>query len=197
VPQPRRLTLVALYALALLAGVAATFVFLRSPLLGAQIRVGAWSTSLVGGSADADLYTRAKVARIALLALSREETLYFVADHDDLGHPLRSRCRYRIEGVPPPARWWSITAYADDYFLFPDEGRRYSLNGARAVLDGAGRFSLWTGGAAAANDAQAWLPTPGDRGLVLTLRLYNPQLALARDPSSLNPPSILPVGSCA
>ena len=101
---------VSFYGLAVIAGLGLTFGFLRSPLLGQDLRVGAWRTSLVSGSPDADLYTRAKVAHVALLALAREETLYYVAEVDDRGDKLRSRCRYRIGGVPPPARWWSVTA---------------------------------------------------------------------------------------
>jgi hypothetical protein len=192
----RRLRLTALYVAAVIAGLAATWGFLRAPLFGQPLRVGAWSTSLVSGSTQADLYTRAKVARVGLLALSREETLYFLADHDDRGQALRSRCRYRVAGVPPQARWWSLTAYADDYFLFADDAHRYSLAGAAARLDAAGRFELVTGGAAAPADGVSWLPTPGDRGLVLVLRLYNPGAELAADPARLTPPSITAVGDC-
>ncbi|MFN0183310.1 MAG: DUF1214 domain-containing protein [Aquabacterium sp.] len=190
------LKLVLVYVGAVAAGLAATLAFLRLPLMGSDIQVGAWRTSLVSGSVDADLYTRAKVARVGLLALSRAETLYFVADRDDTGAPLRSRCRYRIEGVPPPARWWSITAYADDFFLFADPQHRYSLAGAQARLDGSGQFVLHTGLARPEDDG-AWLPTPGDRGLVLTLRLYQPVAELAAMPQRLEPPAIRAVGSCS
>ena len=58
----------------------------------------------------------------------------------------------------------------------------------RLLLDAAGRFALATG--AQASPGLAWLPTPGDQALVLTLRLYNPQEGLATDPSRLVPPSI-------
>ena len=83
-----------------------------------SIRVGAWQANTRAGSTDADMYTRAGIAVNALLALGRAETMYFVAITDDAGNPLRSRCAYRISGAPPKARWWSITAYADDMFLF-------------------------------------------------------------------------------
>lgn len=185
-----------LYGAATVLGLLATWVFLRSPLMGQQVHVGPWRTSLVNGSADADLYTRAKVAPIALLALSRDETLYFIADHDDAGRPLRSACSYRVEGLPPPARWWSVTAYAEDYFLFADEGHRYSVNGAHAPLDARGRFAFVTGPSAPAGGTP-WLPTPGDRGLVLTLRLYNPQGSLGGDPTRLAAPSVQAVGACS
>jgi hypothetical protein len=157
---------------------------------------GAWRVSLLAGSAEADLYTRAQVAIGGLLALNREETMYYVAERDSAGRPLRSRCSYRISGTPPSARWWSLTAYADDYFLFEDAQHRYSVNGARARLDAQGRFELVTGPAAPAAPGIAWLPTPGDRGLVLTLRVYNPDAALQAAPASLRPPRIESTGAC-
>ena len=162
---------------------------------------GPWRVSLLAGSADADLYTRARVAIGGLLALNRQETMYYLASTDSAGAPLRSRCSYRVSGVPPPARWWSVTAYADDYFLFPNEARRYSVNGATARLDAGGRFSFVSAPQQPADPssdggAMLWLPTPGDRGLLFTLRAYNPAQGLAAAPSSLVAPSIERLGNC-
>jgi hypothetical protein len=162
---------------------------------------GPWRASTLAGSADADLYTRARVALGGLLALNRAETMYFLAQTDSAGRPLRSRCSYRISGTPPQARWWSVTAYAEDFFLFPNEQHRYSLSGSSARLDAQGRFNLVSApGAPATSSGKAdavWLPTPGDRGLMFTLRLYNPDPALALAPASLVPPTIQAIGDCA
>jgi len=141
------------------------------------------------------MYTRAYVAANGLLALDRDETMYFVAAHDDAGRPLRSTCSYRIEGVPPKARWWSVTAYADDMFLFDAPNQHYSLNATTAQLDTHGHFALITG--PQEQPGAFWLPTPGQRGMVLTLRLYNPQPELQAAPGSLSPPSIHALGACA
>lgn len=157
---------------------------------------GPWRVSLLAGSAEADALTRARVAIGGLLALNRSETMYFVAAHDSAGQPLRTRCRYRVTGVPPQARWWSLTAYADDYFLFEDGAQRYSINGATARLDAQGRFTVWTGPQPPAAPDAAWLPTPGEHGLLLTLRVYNPAPALQAAPSSLDAPHIEPEGPC-
>jgi hypothetical protein len=169
-------------------------------------RAGPWATTTLAGSPEADPWTRARVALAALLALNRSETMYYLADTDSEGRTLRSRCRYRVEGVPPPARWWSVTAYSQDHFLFDHPSRRYSLNSRTAQLDGAGRFALVTGpdepsGAGAAplaatQPANAWLPTPGDRGLVLALRVYNPDERLSAQPLRLDPPRITRLGAC-
>jgi hypothetical protein len=186
----------ALYLSAVAIGLgSAWWVLKKSPWMITTLQVGAWESYLMAGSQDADMYTRAAVAVNALLALGRDETMYFVATRDEDGRLLRSACSYRVEGLPPKARWWSITAYADDMYLFDAPNKHYSLNGSTAQLDALGRFSLVTGPAEAKNTF--WLPTPGQRGLVLTLRLYNPEPELQASPASLIPPSIQRLGDCA
>lgn len=186
----------ALYGCAVTMGLgSAWWVVKKAPWIVQTVRVGAWETNLLAGSAQADLYTRAAIAANGLLALGRDETMYFIASQDDAGHPLRSRCSYRVEGVPPQARWWSVTAYAGDMFLFDAPNQQYSLNGTTARLDANGHFALTTGGQE--QPGTHWLPTPGDRGMVLTLRLYNPEPELQASPTSLHPPTIKAVGVCA
>ena len=191
----RLLTGLALYGSAVALGLgSAWWVLKKSPWMNPSIQVGAWKTQLLAGSPQADLYTRAAVAVNGLLALGRAETMYFIATDDDAGRPLRAACRYRVEGVPPAARWWSITAYAQDMFLFDAPNQRYSLNGTTAPLDAQGRFAFQTGPLDPGSDT--WLPTPGAGRLLLTLRLYNPQDRLQAAPASLQPPSITLQGAC-
>jgi hypothetical protein len=195
-PRWRRwATGLALYLVAVALGLgSAWWVLKKAPWLGTGITVGAWKTNLRAGSTDADMYTRAATALNGLLALGRNETLYFVATHDDSGATLRARCHYRVRGLPPQARWWSVTAYADDLFLFDAPNRHYSLNGDTAQLDGQGQFVFTTGPAAI--DDSHWLPTPGNGALVLALRLYNSEPALQAAPATLMPPSIARLGDC-
>lgn len=167
---------------------------------------GPWRASTLAGSPEADLYTRARVALGGLLALNREETMYYVASTDSAGQLLRARCSYRVSGVPPKARWWSVTAYAQDLYLFDNPQQRYSVNGQTAVLDVQGRFAFVSGPAAppaAAMPAVApsegavpWIPTPGDGGLFFTLRVYNPEAALSAAPGTLQAPVIELLGAC-
>ena len=192
----RLLRLAGTYALAVILGLASVVWALRGPLPGAQaVRVGAWSGSTLTGSPQADAHTRARVAVEGLLALGRSETMYYVADQDDQGQPLRSRCRYRIEGPAPAARWWSVTAYGGDFYLFDAPQGRYSLNAQGLALDASGRFAMATG--PQESPGLPWLPTPGDQALVLTLRLYNPDTALQSDPAQLAAPSIRRLGACS
>lgn len=185
----------ALLALAAVLGAASAVAVLRHGALSPQ-GAGPWRVNLLAGSPQADPYTRARVAIGGLLALRRDETMYYVAVTDSAGRPLRSRCAYRVVGRPPPARWWSVTAYADDFFLFDDPRRRFGVNGATAPLDADGRFAFVTGPAPPQDAAAAWVPTPGDRGLLLTLRVYQPEARLHDAPLGLDAPSIEPLGEC-
>lgn len=192
----RRALAAALYVVAAALGLGSAYVTLRR---GASFgtAVGPWRVSLLAGGAEADAYTRARVALGGLLALNRGETLYYVAEVDSTGEPLRTRCSYRVQGVAPAARWWSITAYADDFFLIPNDEKRYSVDGARAAPDAQGRFAFVTGASRPAVAAAVpWVPTPGDRGLLLTLRLYQPASAVAQDPQRLALPLIERLGAC-
>jgi hypothetical protein len=166
----------------------------KASWLNPSVEVGAWRANMHAGSQDAGFYTRATIAVNALLALGRDETMYFVATRDDAGQPLRAQCNYRITGVPPQARWWSITAYAQDLFLFDAPNGHYSLNGTTAVLDAAGRFALSTG--PVEQTGTYWLPTPTAGALILTLRLYNPAPSLQAAPQSLVAPAVQQLGSC-
>jgi hypothetical protein len=151
---------------------------------GATIAAGAWQSQVLAGSVNADPYTRARVALGGLLALGPEETIYYVASTDDSGKPLLARCHYRVTGPAPAARWWSVTAYADDRFLFPDSQHRYSINNASPGLP-PGQVMLVTGPTPSA--AGPWLPTLGNSGLLLVLRLYQPGPAVRASVAALTP----------
>ena len=179
----------------LLAASSAWWLVLRGGPQG--MSVGAWRMNALAGSADADLYTRARVAITGLFALNASETIYFEASRDDAGHPLRANCRYTLAGRKLDARWWSITAYADDLFLIPNAQKRFSYNmgnlayGPDAGPDGG--FVLTTG---PTEQPGNWLPTGTQGGFHLLLRLYNPAPALLAHVQATPLPSIAVVGDC-
>lgn len=192
----RRVGIVSLYVAAIVIGVASAWLWLtRIGMTG--IDAGAWRVNLLAGSQKADLYTRARIALAAVLALDRSETLYYTTDRDDDGEALRAECVYRLKGTPPPARWWSITAYAEDHFLFPNPERRYSVGTETVRLDPSGRFMV-TIGPMPSEEAgnRSWIPTAGQGGMRLTLRLYAPAESIQRSPGSLAAPTIRRVGDC-
>jgi hypothetical protein len=183
-----RIVLAVLLSLAL--GLGSAYLAVRSGLAAGDVRVGPWRTNLTTGSAEAGLYTRARVAVAGLLALAPSETIYFTASSDSDGEPLRASCDYRLEGGELSARWWSITAYGADHLLLPNAAGRYSVGQTTVLHDASGR---WTARVSSEPHEGNWIPSgdPGASGEIsLTLRLYNPEASVARDASSAALPSL-------
>ncbi|MEO8557661.1 MAG: DUF1214 domain-containing protein [Rhodospirillales bacterium] len=195
-----RLAVTILVALLLsVAGVAAgglaAIYWLQRPNADADVKVGAWHANLDAGSEGAGMFTRARIALNGLLALNRNETIYFAATQDDAGNPLSGACHYEVTGMSPAARWWSITLYGEDLFLVGNSANRFSFNQANLARDGSGVFHIVVANARQEGD---WLPAPAAPGkFILVLRLYNPDPALAQKPASLAAPSIRVRGECA
>jgi hypothetical protein len=133
---------------------------------------GPWEINPLVGSAAAGPWDRARVARHALLGLTREEAVYYVASRDSEGRPLSADATYRVRGGGIPARWWSITAYGSDYFLIPNEQGRYSFNSETVSRDDDGGFAFVISRTPRPGD---WLPLGEAERFDLLLRLYNPE----------------------
>jgi hypothetical protein len=167
-------------------GLIATYITVARPVFGGDISNGPWKTSLETGSEESGPYQRASVALHGLFALNRSETIYYTANRDDDGAALSGSCIYRIIGRDPDSRWWSITAYGADDFLIPNRANRYSISKNSVNRRDDGSFiSVASKGQAGAN----WIPV-GDGAFSLTLRLYNPGVAVLANPSGASLPSI-------
>ena len=74
---------------------------------------------------------RAVVARTALGANTRPETVYPLALTDSQGRPLSGRHRYTLRfprgQLPPVGAFWSLTMYNDDRFLVENRIDRYAV----------------------------------------------------------------------
>ncbi len=147
---------------------------------------GPWLTSLYSGSSEGSPYLRARIAVHGLLALNREETVYYTARSDGDGAMLDGNCTYRLEGRDPPARWWSITAYGADDFLIPNDLDRYSVSANSIERDADGRFTVILSRARVEHN---WIPIAQGR-FDLTVRLYNPLAEVSADPAHTTLPSI-------
>ena len=167
-------------------GLAATwFTVIRGTMAGG-VSDGPWKTSLYAGAREGGPYLRAQIAVHGLLALNRQETIYYTAATDSDGNALSGACVYRIAGRDPPARWWSITAYGADDFLIPNAAGRYSVSMNSVARRADGTFTITVSkGAAAAN----WIAV-ADGTFNLSLRLYNPAAAVAADPAHVALPAI-------
>ena len=171
-------------------GLLATLAILMHGTMGGEVADGPWRTSLETGSVQSGPYLRASVALHGLLALNRSETIYYTAARDGSGALLDGACSYRIEGRDPPTRWWSITAYGADDYLIPNPANLYSASRQSVHRAGDGRFTVTVARAKAQGD---WIPVAAGR-FTLTLRLYNPDPAVAADPAHAALPTIVKEG---
>ena len=155
--------------------------------LGGQIDASGWSSDWTIGSEAANPWTRARVARHGLLALTKEEAVYFTRNTDSAGERLIEGCDYRVKGEAMPAQWWSITLYNADSFLpdNTDNALSYDLTDAQAAGD-AGTWYFDISPLASASGA-GWVSSRGAGSFDLTLRLYKPHAALLEDPERALP----------
>jgi hypothetical protein len=167
-------------------GLLATWATVIRGTMGGSVSDGPWRTSLYAGSSEGGPYLRAHIAVHGLLALSREETIYYTAASDSEGRALDGHCAYQIEGRDPPTRWWSITAYGADDFLIPNAAERYSvsMNSVARRADGTFAVTLSQG-----QIEGNWIPVGGGPFNV-TIRLYNPQAGVIADPTRAGLPTI-------
>lgn len=170
-------------ALGLASAVAALMI---APRMG-MVERGGWIGHPAAGSAQASPYARALIARIGLLAMSREEAVYLDRTRDDAGQRLRGDCRYALQGRVPPAHWWSITLYAEDNYLARNGQNAPSIDATSVSVNSDG---LWRAevGASRPADGRPWIASEGGDHFTLTLRLYRPTTdVFAADAGSVGP----------
>ena len=123
----RALKIAATIAIGIALGLAATWVTAIRGTMSGGVSDGPWSTSLDTGSSESGLYLRARIAVHGLLALSREETVYYSALRDSDWR--RSRRQLQL----PAGRSRSADALVEHHGLwrrrFPDSQRRQPLFG--------------------------------------------------------------------
>lgn len=173
--------------LAVILGLGSAYLTVKGALpAGSVVKNGPWTANLAAGGTDADNYTRTAVAIAGLLALNKDETIYYGTGEDSAGELFDGKCTYRIEGRDPEARWWSITAYANDHFLIDHPSKRYAVSKTNVVRDAEGSFVIRV---STSEEKQNWIAASPD-GFQLTLRLYNPGASVRDDPAGVALPTI-------
>ena len=100
-----------------------------------------WYGSRVTGSADAGPWLRARVAVSGLLALTRDQAIYFTRKTDDAGARFSEQCRYQVTGGALPGKWWSVTVYAVDNYLPRNNDDALSFDATEVKTDANGNWS--------------------------------------------------------
>ncbi|MEO1552706.1 MAG: DUF1214 domain-containing protein [Pseudomonadota bacterium] len=164
------------------------------PQIGSVVDLDGWQSDWSIGSESANPYVRARVARNGLMALRKEEAVYFIKNQDDSGQSLIETCTYQVSGGAYPARWWSITLYDGDNRLPMNEDGRLSYDLTQSKADGDGTSADWSFQVSARAPAEVdtpWVSSRAADTFDLMLRLYQPDARLFDDPdAALTPPSI-------
>ncbi|MFC3075833.1 DUF1214 domain-containing protein [Shinella pollutisoli] len=152
-------------------GVVGSVWALRATVGFGAIALGPWTAFPAAQTIDADPYAKAHRARDGRLLFGGAEGLAFTAATDSDGRNLVRQCRYRIEGITPPARLWTLHA-ADREGNALAAGRPdlpEGLNAWSVLRRPDGSFVIDIASGAAPGN---WLAIPEGRGaflLVMTL----------------------------
>lgn len=167
------------------------------PQIGNAVNVDGWRSDWSIGSKTANPYVRAVVARNGLLALRKEEAVYFIKSEDAAGDPLQERCVYRVSGGSFPARWWSITLYDAASKLPMNEDGKLSFDKTQAAYIFEDEDTEWTFQVSSTEPQDflmPWVSSKAGGRFDLMLRLYQPTDALLAEPeATLVPPVIQPI----
>ena len=173
-----RLLLGTLFALvvAAIVGLGATYSTLTRGAQFGALRIGSWTAFPKTGTADADPYARAAIARSGELPIALGDGISFTAHTDDKGRALDGRCDVVVSGVTPAARFWTLTLYNDAGELVANSLNRHGFTSQEIVRRSDGSFEIAIGPRASAGN---WLPTGGIERYTLALRLYDTPVGVA------------------
>mgnify|MGYP000527741848 CR=1 FL=1 len=128
-------------------GTWATMRILKATSGFGAISVGPWDAFPELQTANADPYARAHRADDGRLLFGRAEGLVFSAARDSSGRSLSARCIYKVDGLTPPARFWTLRV--TDRSGVPVAGlptAPRSLQSWRLLQDSDGTFHATIGG---------------------------------------------------
>ena len=151
-------------------GLGATYLALTRGAAFGALTIGSWTAWPKTGTADADPYARATIARTGQLPVALGDGVSFTAQADDSGKLLDGRCDIVLSGVTPAARFWTLTLYNAEGGLVANSTDRFGFSSQEIVRHADGSFEIVV--APRANPGN-WLPTGGVERYSLVLRFYD------------------------
>ena len=130
------------FIIAALVGLGATYFALTRGAAFGALKIGSWTAWPKTGTADADPYARASIARTGQLPISLGDGVSFSAQTDDAGRVLDGRCDVVLDGVTPAARFWTLTLYNNGGDLVANSVSRYGFTSQEIVRRADGSFSI-------------------------------------------------------
>ncbi|MAR00925.1 MAG: hypothetical protein CMI00_10380 [Oceanospirillaceae bacterium] len=181
-------------ALGIVTGIAITGLSLKEIGTNRWNQNGDWLYQLSVGDESSSIFQKAVIAAGGLFALSRSESMYFIARPQQMStHDMKGSCHYRISGESPDTRWWSITVYGHDRMLIPNPEKRYSFSDRTVSFNPDGTFTI---DISPTETGENWIPTSGDRRINVLLRVYNPAPSLVQGAGNVALPRVEEV-SCS
>jgi hypothetical protein len=167
-----RLLIGTLFALVVAAavGLGATYLALTRGAAFGALTIGSWTAWPKTGTADADPYARATIARTGQLPVALGDGVSFTAQTDDSGKLLDGRCDIVLSGVTPAARFWTLTLYNGEGGLVSNSVERYGFSSQEILRHADGSFDIVVAPRASPGN---WLPTGGIERYALVLRFYD------------------------
>ena len=160
-------------AIAVVVGIASAWYAIDRGMPFGAVVLGDWTTWPGVGSATADPYSLATLARTGEVPLGAGEGIAFSADADHDGEPLVGTCSYRLVGQTPPGRLWTLTAYDGEGRLMVNPARRQGFHSREIVRKPDGSFEIIASTEVAAGN---WLPLGRTDRFRLVFRLYDTPL---------------------
>ena len=184
-----------LFALIVAAGVGlgATYLALTRGAAFGALTIGSWTAWPKTGTADADPYARAAIARTGQLPVAVGDGVSFTAKSDDAGKPLDGRCDVVLSGVTPAARFWTLALYNNDGELVANSIDRYGFSSQEILRRADGSFEIAVAPRASPGN---WLPTAGVDRYTLVLRLYDTAVGVATKAGREVPMPAIETRSC-
>jgi len=187
----RILSFLVAIAVAIGGGTASVWYVLQAQEGVGALTVGGWTAFPSIGTPDADPYAKARIARDGVLPLGRAEGLAFIADRDSAGNRLRRECDYRIEGVTPTARFWTLFA-ADETLVALGDGSGVAAVQSRQILRKADNsFTVAVGPHPMQGN---WVRVGGVGPLAIVLTLYDTPVTGGSGLSAFELPQVLRAG---
>ena len=168
-------------AIALIFGLGSAWRAVNHGFFATANRYGPWVLWFREGTADADPYTIAHVARQGALPITAMSAMVFTATRDSAGSHLSGSCTYEIRGSAVPSLWWNLSAFKTDGEIMPNKTGRSGFSRGNILMAPDGTFTVRL-----SPDVQPgnWIPASRGNRVILRLSVLRP----------LNPDSLLKSG---
>ncbi len=165
------ISILAIVVIGLTLGATSAWYLIRNNHGIGGIESGPWTAWPFAGGSEADPYTMAKVAREGTIPLGATEGLAFEANSDSQDLPLDLSCEYRIFGLTPPAKLWTLALYQPGGDLVRSrDGGIAAIHSGELVRFADSSFRIHI---SATPRSGNWLSVGGSGRFYIVLRVYD------------------------